>query len=87
MLSKLNKLLCDKKIGKEQYDLFLLFTQKQGADFLKNQLLRMAMEESPTATDPGFAWNDGRRSAWRDIQNTINYINQLLEQTNGNNEY
>ncbi len=43
----------------------------------------MAMEESPKATDPSFAWADGRRSVWRVIQTTINYIYQLLEEDNG----
>ncbi len=80
MLEKLNQLLNKKKINKHQYDLFLLFTQAQGAEFLRNQLTRIALEESPTATDPGFAWADGRRSVWRDIQNTINYIYTLLKE-------
>jgi hypothetical protein len=79
----LNRLLNKKKINKQQYDLFLLFSNKNGTDFLKNQLLLMAMEESPKATDPGFAWADGRRSVWRDIQNTMNYIYKLLEEDNG----
>ena len=87
MLSKLNKLRSDNKISKDQVDLFLLFTGEQGANFLRNQLLRIAMEESPTATESGFSWSDGRRSVWRDIQNTIIYIHQLLEETHGNNEY
>ncbi len=86
MTNKLDILLSKKKISKEQYDLFLLFSKKQGADFLKNQLIRTAMEESPTPTDPGFAWSDGRRSVWRDIQNTVIYIYQLLEKDNGNGE-
>lgn len=86
MSNKLDILLSKKKISKEQYDLFLLFSKKQGADFLKNQLLRMAMEESPTPTESGFAWNDGRRSFVRDIQNTMTHIHQLLEEANGNNE-
>ena len=84
MLEKLNQLLNKNKIDNYQYHLFLVFIQTQGADFLKNQLLRMAMEESPTVTESGFSWADGRRSAWRDIQNTINYVYQLLEEDNGN---
>jgi hypothetical protein len=79
MISKLKQLLDKKKIDKHQYNLFLLFTQTQAAEFLKNQLLHIAMEESPTSTEPGFAWSDGRRSVWRDIQNTMTYIYQLLE--------
>ncbi|WP_218814590.1 hypothetical protein [Rickettsiella endosymbiont of Dermanyssus gallinae] len=86
MLNKLDTLLSKKKISKEQYDLFLLFSKKQGSEFLKNQLLRTAMEESPAPTNPGFAWTDGRRSVWRDIQNTMTYIHQLLEEDDGNNE-
>lgn len=80
MLEKLNQLLNKKKINKHQYDLFLLFTQGQGAEFLKNKLLEIALEESPTVSNPGFAWSDGRRSVWRDIQNTIHYIGTLLEE-------
>lgn len=86
MLNKLNTLLSEKKISKEQYDLFLLFAPTQGAEFLKNKLMDAVMEESPIATDPGFAWADGRRSVWRDIQNTINFIYNLLEENDGNNE-
>lgn len=87
MSNKLDVLLSKQKISKEQYELFMLFSKKQGADFLRDQLLRIAMEESPTDTESGFSWSDGRRSVWRDIQNTIIYIHQLLEETNGNNEY
>lgn len=85
-MEKLNQLLNKKKISKEQLDLFLLFTQTQGAEFLKNQLMRIAMEESPTSDEPGFAWADGRRSVWRDIQNTMTYVYHLLEENDGNNE-
>ncbi len=86
MLNKLNTLLSKEKITKEQYDLFLLFAQAKGAEFLKLKLMGVAMEESPCPTNDGFAWLDGRRSVWRDIQNTINVIHKLLEENNGNNE-
>ena len=76
----LKQLLNKKKINKHQYDLFLLFTQGQGAEFLKNKLLEIALEESPTVSNTGFAWADGRRSVWRDIQNTINYIFTLSKE-------
>ena len=86
MLDKLNQLLNKDKINKAQYDLFMLFAQSLGAEFLKNKLLNAAMEESPCPTNDGFAWLDGRRSVWRDIQHTITYIYNLLEENNGNNE-
>jgi hypothetical protein len=62
MLNTLDSLLTKKKISKEEYDLFLLFSKKQGNNFLKNQLIHVAMEESPTSNGTGFAWIDGRRS-------------------------
>ena len=40
------------------------------------------MEETPIPTESGFAWIDGRRSVWRDIQHTLTHINQLLEGEN-----
>lgn len=86
MLNKLNTLLSEKKLSKEQYDLFLLFASVQGAEFLKTKLMDAVMEESPIATDPGFAWSDGRRSVWRDIQNTLNFIYKLLEENDGINK-
>jgi hypothetical protein len=86
MLDKINELLNKKEISKEQYDLFMLFATAQGTDFLKNKLVEVALEESPTVTNPGFAWADGRRSVWRDIQNTVSHIYKLLEKTNGNDE-
>lgn len=86
MLDKLNTLLIKKQISKAQYDLFILFATAQGAEFLKNQLLDAVMEESPTITNAGFAWADGRRSVWRDIKNTLTYIHNLLEKNCGNEE-
>jgi hypothetical protein len=81
-VEKLNALLTQRKINKEQYDLFILFGQAFGTEFIRNKLISSAMEESPCPSNDGFAWLDGRRSVWRDIQHTLSYINQLLE---GNN--
>lgn len=86
MHERLNQLLNQNQIDKNQYDLFLLFANHPGSEFLQNQLIRVAMEESPVPTHDGFAWLDGRRSVWRDIQNTVNYIFKLLEDHHGSNE-
>ncbi|WP_218814184.1 hypothetical protein [Rickettsiella endosymbiont of Dermanyssus gallinae] len=86
MIEKLNTLLSARKISKEQHDLYLLFTQPLGAEFLKNKLMSVAMEESPRPTNAAFAWTDGRRSVLRDWHNTINHIDYLLEEKCGNNE-
>lgn len=82
MQDKLNQLLKKDHINKDQYDLFLLFGQGLGSEFLKNQLFHSIMEETPVPTESGFAWIDGRRSVWRDIQHTLTHINQLLEGEN-----
>ena len=47
MQDKPNQLLKKDRINKEQYDLFTLFEQALGAEFLKNKLLSVALEESP----------------------------------------
>jgi hypothetical protein len=82
MQDKLIQLLQKDQINKDQYDLFLIFGQGAGNKFLKNQLFHSIMEETPIATESGFAWIDGRRSVWRDIQHTLTHINQLLEGEN-----
>lgn len=82
MQAKLQQLLKKDHINKNQYDLFLLFGQGLGSEFLKNQLFHSIMEETPIPTESGFAWIDGRRSVWRDIQHTLTHINQLLEGEN-----
>jgi hypothetical protein len=82
MRDKLIQLLQKDQINKDQYDLFLLFGQGLGREFLKNQLLYSVMEETLIPTESGFAWIDGRRSVWRDIQHTLTHINQLLEGEN-----
>lgn len=79
MQNKLNQLLKKDEINKDQYNLFMLFGHGLGHEFLKNQLFHIVMEESPKPTEAGFAWIDGRRSVWRDIQHTLTHINQLLE--------
>lgn len=79
----LNPLLKKDQINKEQYDLFMLFGQSFGAEFLKNKLLSVVLEESPCPTNDGFAWLDGRRSVWRDIHHTLSYIHQLIEENTG----
>lgn len=83
MQDKLSQLLKKAQINKEQYDLFMLFGQALGAEFLKNKLLSVALEESPCPTNDGFAWLDGRRSIWRDIHHTLSYIHQLIEENTG----
>ncbi|HEY2567208.1 MAG TPA: hypothetical protein VGH95_05855 [Candidatus Aquirickettsiella sp.] len=83
MQDKLIQLLKKDQINKDQYDLFLLFEQgRPGNEFLKKQLFHSAMEETLIPTESGFAWIDGRRSVWRDIQHTLAHINQLLEGEN-----
>jgi len=82
MQDKLIQLLQKDQINKDQYDLFLLFGQGIGYKIFKNQLLNSILEETPIPTESGFAWIDGRRSVWRDIQNTLTHINQLLEGEN-----
>ncbi len=83
MRDKLSQLLKQDRINKDQYDLFMLFGYGFGGEFLKNKLLSVALEESPCPTNDGFAWLDGRRSVWRDIQHIISYIHQLIEENTG----
>jgi hypothetical protein len=44
------------------------------------------MEETPIPTESGFAWIDGRRSVWRDMQHNLTHVNELLELLEGEND-
>ncbi len=57
-MEKLNQLLNKKKISKEQLDLFLLFTQTQGAEFLKNQFKNREIKKTYNAIVSGSVKND-----------------------------
>ena len=75
-------LLTNGKIDLDNYETYTLFAGNElGQRFLKEQLLRAVMEPPPVMEAIAFAWQDGRRSVWREIKMKIEEIeNQLKEQ-------
>lgn len=77
---KLSLLLEQQKISLLEYKIYLLFTGNDiGREVLKAMLMAIVMEEPMQPTDTLFAWHDGRRSTWRDIQRMIDSVNNHLE--------
>ena len=72
-------LLLEKKIDKEQHLMYKIFKSDDGADFLQRALNRIIMEE-PVSFDHGaISWRDGRHSVFREIKNSIKFIDNEIE--------
>ncbi|MFZ0219267.1 MAG: hypothetical protein WAL30_03575 [Candidatus Aquirickettsiella sp.] len=79
MLEKLNQLLKDKTIDKFLYDTYLLFElDPKGKAYLNNMITDSYMEQARAFTGTAFAWQDGRRSVWRMIQENIYQVHHAL---------
>lgn len=78
MSDKVLKILNLGKIDRWQYDTYKLFTYSPEAhEYLMNSLDSIIMEEAAAQTESNFAWQDGRRSVWRDIMRAINFVKQM----------
>lgn len=71
------------KIDKQVFDTYILFESTElGRDFLKRMLEAIVLEEPPLHGEgTAYAWQDGRRSVWRDIKNAINYVNEKMTES------
>lgn len=69
------------KINEWEYRVYLLFEVNDiGRDFLKKSFEGINLEEPPSLdNESSFAWQDGRRSIWRDIKHAINKVNTIIE--------
>jgi len=81
--NKLKDLLISKKIDKVQFKIYSLFElNDQGREFLKLMCDSVLLEEPQELVESCFAWHDGRRSVWRHIKLTINFIEKTLGEIN-----
>ena len=79
MLETLNQLLKEKVIDKFLYDTYLLFElDPKGKAYLKDMITDSCMESARAFTGAAFAWQDGRRSVWRMIQQHIYQVRHAL---------
>lgn len=79
-------LLEEGKIDRAEYHTYLLFEEiDHGRDYLKNMFEAVCMEEPDSfSSESPFAWQDGRRSVFRDIKRIINEVNIKLNIYEGN---
>lgn len=77
--NRLTALLNERKIDQFQYDTYLLFgVYELGIKYLKNISESTWLEEPPPVRG-GFAYQEGRRSNWREIKTIVNLVNLKLE--------
>lgn len=72
-------LLSKKIIDKEQYLLYTVFKSDDGADYLQSALNKIILEEPVSLDHSAITWRDGRHSIFRDITNTIKFIDNEIE--------
>jgi len=76
----LKTLLETKKISKTEYHIFLLFELTDlGKEFCHKFQEKLFMEEPAVMTNTGYAWVDGRKSMFREIKRTIDFVYQQIE--------
>ena len=86
-MSRLQGLLASGKITQFDYKTYLLFSSEMGAPYLRDMIHTYYMEEpAAIASDTPFAWLDGRRSVWRDLQNSMDRVNNLLNGGHDNDD-
>ena len=80
-MEKLKALLDKKVITRFEYECYLLYEiHELGKNFLKNVIEMYYMEEPPELNaEANFAWKDGRMSTWRDVKQSVNIVQSLLE--------
>lgn len=84
--SRLRSLVDTAVISRREYETFMVFQSNDiGRQFLTNMMNSIVMEE-PVHMPTGvlFAWHDGRRAVWRDIQMIIDKVNFEMEKTYDN---
>lgn len=69
------------KIDHREYRSYLLYEGSDlGREYLRDSFEGVYMEEPPSLeSEASFAWQDGRRSNWRDIKRAIAKVKFLLE--------
>ena len=79
----LEQLLISKRISKEQYDEYVLFSVSEtGSNWLKRMVHATFMDQPAPDNTKGviFAYMDGTRSLLRNILSLIDQINQMIKE-------
>lgn len=78
----LDELVAAKKITIEQASVYQLFwLLESGRNYLNEMMKKTFMDTPVQPTNEVFAFLDGRRSVFREIIATIDYVNKTLEET------
>lgn len=79
MTDKISTLLKQGKISQFHAEVYRLFEQYEpGRVFLKNIIECILLEEPAQHKGVSFAWNDGRRSCWRELKMAIMEVNNTI---------
>ncbi len=80
MTENVSNLYKEGKIDKYDYDTYVLFELNElGREYLKNIIEMILLEEPAESRRDSYAWNDGRRSCWREIKSIINIVKLKLK--------
>ena len=77
-MSRLKGLLESGKLTQFDYKTYLVFSTEVGSPYLIDMLHTYAMEDPQQMNGTAMTWLDGRRSVWRDLQNSLDRVNNLL---------
>jgi hypothetical protein len=82
MDDRATRLLKEGKINPYHYDIYMLYEGNDlGRRMLKEHLLAAVMEEPVNGTGEAFAFADGRRSVWREINLIVLNIHKEMEKS------
>ena len=83
----IEELLKAKKISQAEHDLYMLYQANElGRKVLDGMMLETFMDE-PHDTEfrgVGFAFYDGRRSVWRDVQRALLNVGNIIKESVNN---
>jgi hypothetical protein len=86
-MEDIKALLNLKKINQYQYRAYLRFGSDEGKRFLADMIHTYCMEQPVSFSgETGFAWQAGRLSIWRDMQNAVDDVDEQLRHGEANDE-
>ena len=81
-MDDIRTLLNTKKINQFQYRAYLRFGSDEGRKFLADMIHTYAMEQPISFNaDAGFAYQIGRLSTWRDMQNAVDDADEEIKKS------
>lgn len=85
----IEELLKAKKISQAEYELFMLFQANELGRKCLDRMMQDSYMDEPTEKEfggVGFAFYDGRRSVFRDIQRALLKVQYFLKEENNGSE-